>query len=400
MRNFKRHKIGILGAVLLSFGLYSCSTEEQTAELSQSIVDTKAMNGDQVAIPEVQLYYDNLKTIVFATEINRLQVAESFLEDEVSLVEKLKNIHIIDEETDKQLSFYDMEELYQVSFIDQYMDEAAITVSNKVRLVPELTKYFSLQNGIVKTLLQENLVTSIETKVKDRKKFFEDLNIRIGEIQISNPPVVNLPTPTVPDVNAATKTRNLLASMNAQRGDILVGLPKHGFKFQLLATDNKRFAVGHTGIVTANITAATLTNSLVFVEAWRTGGIQKKAIQNAWDESNFYLMELKEKRTKVKFTWKKGVHTTTSYHPINKNSFAAKGESFIGKKYLYNVDEFLHMKATARILNRFVCSSHVWFAAKNSVSVNLSNPLSQIVTPSDVYSDSESFVKGEIKNKP
>lgn len=389
----------MIGAALLSVGLYSCTTDEQSVNTSDNAT-TKVLNTDTVALPAVKLYYDNLKTIIFATEINKQLVADSFSEDEVSLVEKLKNLHIIDEVTEKRISFYDMEELYQVSFIDQYMDESAVTVSNKIRVVPELIEYFSLQNEVVNKILLENKVTSIDTKVKDRKWFFEDLNLRIGDIQISNPPVDNLPFPTVPVVTAAEKTRDRLASLNAQRGDIVVALPKHGFKFQLLATDNKRFAVGHTGIVTANITASTSTNSLVFVEAWRTGGIQKKAIQNAWDESNFYLMELKEKRTKVKFTWKKGVHTTTSYHNINKNSFAAKGESFLGKKYLYNVDEFLHMKATARILSRFVCSSHVWYSAQKSVSVNLSNPLSQIVTPSDVFSDSESFIKGEIKNKP
>lgn len=403
MRKFRKLTIGMIGAVLLSTGLYSCNNDDVVEVTNQSGKELNVAHREvEETIPEVQQYFNNLKLIIFATEINKIDVVNSLGEDDgIPLVKDLQNLHLTDVDTDKQISFYDMEELYQVSYIDQHMDESARLVSGKVRLMPELIESFASQNRVIKEILSENNITSIETKAKDRKKIFDDFNVRIGEV-VANTPPRQLPHFPVPPVDNGTKTRNLLASMNAQRGDILVSLPKRGFKFQLVSTENEQFAVGHTGILTKDITSSTSIYEEVSVEAWRvgltSGTVRRRQIAQKWHSANFYLMELKERRGKVKFTWRKGVHVSYSYHNINKNAFASKGESYLGRPYLYNIQDFLHMKGVARIFNRFACTSHVWFAAKKSVSVNVSNPLSEIVTPSDIFSDSETFLKGTITN--
>lgn len=171
--------------------------------------------------------------------------------------------------------------------------------------------------------------------------------------------------------------------------------------------ENDQFKVGHTGILTKNITASTLSTDDVSVEAWMEGvlaeskgTVRNRKLYQGWAKSNFYLMELKERKNKLKFNWRKGFHLETTYHDINKNTFATKGESYLGKKYLLNLHDFAHMKLTASIANRFACTSHVWLAGK-TVNVNVSaNFFTEIITPRDIYNDPETFIKAEIKNIP
>lgn len=319
------------------------------------------------------------------------------------MVDEITNFNITVEDTDEEISFFDMEEVHQVSFIDQYFNESAQLASAKILYSDSVVEYFELKNTELEEVMAEMNITSMASRV-NANLFFDRINDKI-KFPIPTEPI-EFPEPE-PTPHSNTFTVLSLAAANAQRGDILVALPKHGKKFSLINFENDQFKVGHTGILTENITPSTSPNAFVSVEAWMEGllaeskgTVRRKWLAHKWSSANFYLMELRERKSKLNFTWRKGLHLTYSYHNINKSAFASKGESYLGKKYLLNIHDFLHMKPTALLANRFACTSHVWLAAKKSASVNLGDGLSEIITPNDIFQDNETFVKADIRNNP
>ena len=388
--------------LLLTIG---CSNDEQFVSETENseIFKTSSVLEPTLVNPTIQNYYENIKIVVFATQINTADVALSLTDRNIGLVDEITNFHITVEETDEEISFFDMEEVHQVSFIDQYFNESAQLASAKILYSDSVVEYFELKNAELEEVMAEMNITSMASRV-NANLFFDRINDKI-KFPIPGDPI-DFPEPQ-PLPTADSYTVQSLAIANAQRGDILLALPKHGKKFSLVNFDNEQYAVGHTGILTTNITTSTSPNAFTSVEAWMEGvlweskgTVRSRRLSQGWSSSNFYLMEVRERRSKLNFTWRKGLHLTHSYHNINKNAFAAKGESYIGKKYLLNIHDFLHMKPTALIANRFACTSHVWLAAKKATSANLGDGLSEIVTPNDIFHDNETFVKVEIKNNP
>lgn len=50
--------------------------------------------------PTIQNYYENIKIVVFATQINTADVALSLTDRNIGLVDEITNFHITVEETD------------------------------------------------------------------------------------------------------------------------------------------------------------------------------------------------------------------------------------------------------------------------------------------------------------
>ncbi|MEG0917442.1 MAG: hypothetical protein RSF68_10550 [Myroides sp.] len=395
MKNFRKLTIGMIGAILLSVGLYSCRNDDvaEVTEQSSKELNIAHREGEQ-AIPEVQKYYNNLKTIIFAAELNKLDVINSLSEEEIPMVEKIKTLDLVDE-GDKQITFFDLEnEEQQIDFMDQYLDEEALSVSKKITNEPELINNFKEENLVIERLLNEYNVTSSSIKIADKISFFSRFKGEIEAIYLPlNPtPIEGFPLP----IELPTKAeilRNKLAKMNPERGDFFVALPTHGVSFQLIDLFNKRFKVGHAGIVTKNITSTTdPENENVLVEAWNT--VQYKQIED-WVGAKFYVMEFKKKRTRLIIKWTK-IKIETSYHPVNKNGIANYAIGKLGKSYVKNLFEFGAMKATAKNLDRYTCTTLVWRSSDVAVDIKPSPWASPIVTPSNLYTDGETFVKGQI----
>ncbi|MBA5793024.1 hypothetical protein H1R17_05855 [Flavobacterium sp. xlx-214] len=395
MKNFRKFTIGVIGAALLSLGLYSCDNEDAISSTSQT-EETKtlaAREAGEVAIPEVQQYYNNLKTIIFATELNKLDVVRSLADKEIPMVEKITTLDLVDE-ADKPMTFFDFEsEEQQIEFIDQYLDEEALSVSDKITMEPELIENFKQENLVIEKILEENNIKGYATKISDKVSFFDRLKGEIGSIYLPiNPtPIEGMPIP-IEIPTKAQLLRNKLAKMNPQTGDFFVALPTHGVPFQLIDLFNKRFKVGHAGIVTKNITSSTLPTENVLIEAWST--VQYKQIED-WVDAKFYVMEFKKKKTRIIIKWFK-VKIETSYHNVNKQAIANYAMSKFGKSYVKNLFEFGAMKATAKNLDRYTCTTLVWRSSDVAVDIKPSPWLSPIVTPTDLYTDGETFVKGQV----
>src|SRR5690606_21082640 len=172
--------------------------------------------------PIIQKYYDNIKIIVFATQINTADVALSLTDRNIGLVDEITNFNITVEETDEEISFFDMEEVYQVSFIDQYFNESAQLASAKIRFSSDVVNYFDERNKILEEVMVKLNITSIASRPIPDQFYDEiDRSESAGYTGDSSHPVY------VPEVgeNANTFTVNSLAAANAERGDILVALP-------------------------------------------------------------------------------------------------------------------------------------------------------------------------------
>lgn len=397
MNNFKNITLGLIGATLLALGFYSCNSDETVdgtkAAAEQSVIATKDFT--EVAIPEVQEYYNNLKTIIFATEINKLDVVNSLADKQLPIIEKLQNMDLVNDETNQPLTFFDLEdEDQQIDFIDQYLDEEAVFVSSKVKQNPELIASFTQENEVITNILNEYGVVNATTKVSNRASFFDRIIGDLGALRFPlNPvPVEGIPLP----IELPTKEqilRNKLAKMNIQRGDIFVALPTHGMHFQLIDLFNKRFKVGHAGIVTQNITTSTNPSQNVLVEAWST--VQNKQIED-WVDADFYVLEFKRKSVRLVISWKK-VKFVTTYHPVNKNGIANYATGKLGRSYVKNLFEFGAMKVTAKNLDRYTCTSLVWRSSDVAVGIKPSHWLDPNITPRDLVVDAETFEKGQIK---
>lgn len=394
MKRIKNLTLGVIGATLLSLGLYSCDNEDVTLQKTQTTTLAAKEAGEE-ALPEIQEYYNHLKTIIFATELNKLDVVNSLSDIEIPIIEKLQNMDLVNDETNQSVTFFDLEdEEIQIDFIEQYLDEEALFVSGKIKENPELINSFVQENEVLTNILNEYGVVDITTKVSNKIAFFERIKGDIGAIRIPlNPiPVEGVPFP----IDLPTKEqrlRNKLANMNIQRGDIFVALPTHGVSFQLIDVFNKRFKVGHAGIVTKDISYSTLPTDFVLVEAWHT--VKEKQIED-WVDAKFYVMEFKKKKTRFIISWRK-IKIETSYHNVNKSGIANYSMGKLGKSYVKNLFEFGAMKATAKNLDRYTCTSLVWRSSDVAVDIRPSHWLDPNITPRDLVVDAETFEKGQIK---
>lgn len=175
-------------------------------------------------------------------------------------------------------------------------------------------------------------------------------------------------------------------------GDIFVALPKHDKKYSLVNFNN-RFVVGHTGIVTTDITNETPLTSEIGIEAWNNSVVRKTKFSN-WSKDKFYVMEFKKKKTRVIIKWS-GIKIVTSYHDVNRSAFVNYANSKLGRPYI-SLLEFPIMKFVAKNYDKYTCTTLIWKAADVTIDISPAPWLSPIVTPGNIYNDSETFTKANI----
>lgn len=399
MRKFRKLTIGMIGAVLLSTGLYSCNNDDVVAVTEQSSKELNVAHreGEQ-AIPEVQKYYNNLKTIIVASEIYNYDVAQQLEKEEVPLLEKLKKMDLENDETRTPMTFWDLKDKETViDFVDQYFDEEALTVSNKIansRFLAEedkrtLIDEFVSDNEIIEEVMKDFNVIDFKSTISNKSEFFSKLNNKF-RVKI---PILDLEDIEVTfPVNHDQILKNKLVSSNTRRGDIFVALPKHGKKYSLVNFKN-RFVVGHAGIVTKDITNSTNLSDIIGVEAWNWDVVRNTYFSN-WSKDKFYVMEFKKKRTRVIIKWFK-VKIQTSYHDVNRNAFANYVTGKLGRPYV-SLGEFPAMKFVAKNKDKYTCTTLIWKAADVTIDIAPAPWLSPIVTPGNIYNDSETFTKANI----
>lgn len=387
----------ILCALIAIIGV-SCSNDNDT--LNSNLENNTAAARSEETIGEVQRYYDNLKTIVIASEIYNQDVANSLEKEdiEVPLLDKLKKMDLENGETGEKMTFWSLNDKETViDFVEQYFDEEALTVSNKINnsefvsaddrriLIDE----FVSDNEIIEEVMNEFNVVDFNSVISNKSSFFIKLNENF-KIKL---PIYNLEDLEITfPINHEQILKNKLVSFNTRRGDIFVALPKHGKKYSLVNFNN-RFVVGHTAIVSQNITSGTSLSSVIGLEAWNWDVVRETRFSD-WSKDKFYVMEFKKKRTRVIIKWFK-VKIETSYHDVNREAFVNYATSKLGRPYV-SLAEFPIMKFAAKNWDKYTCTTLIWKSADVTIDIAPAPWLSPIVTPGNIYNDAETFTKGNI----
>ncbi|OJU76280.1 MAG: hypothetical protein BGO09_15130 [Bacteroidetes bacterium 47-18] len=369
--------------LLLSFGLTACKKEATTTREPAQQPGVTFINGEVELNPVALTYFQNIKTIVFATRSNELATYNGMeaLEND-ALGSKLHSLDIVDFDTEAPISFFEMPTEEQHDFMDSLVIAEALNMSQRLAGQQDLTEIMMQQNEIIETVMAE--FTGPNGFIANRPLFFETLTLRLYPGIIDGNPFDQTPYEVSDNI-----THSVLIN-SSRRGDFLVALPKHNQPWVLLNLSHERFKVGHAAILTANITSATAAHTPVTVEAWADGSGVTQLGWGSW-RTRSYVMGIRHK--KIKWTWRRGFHT--EYTPVgNPGALADHGLTHLGKDYVHWT-QFLTAKWAAD--NRFTCTTLVWWCSKRAYNINVSNWLSPLVTPSDLYLDNCTYVRGVIQ---
>lgn len=340
----------------------------------------------------------------FYAQLNEEQAAETV--NPMSL--KLNSLEITNEETGKPVSFFDIPAEQKEVFVDYLLVDEAKDLSDKLEKVPELKEVIEKENEAIGRAIQStgapvetveastNTLRSTRTfgkKRVDSKAFFTLVKKEIEkefsakeELRFIRIPI-NHEDPTMP----FEKTRDLWASV-ARRGDFVLAIPKHGNSNILLNTGSK-FAIGHAGVITKAATKQTRQNENLSIEAYKNQtGVQYCSI-GSWNAAH-YIMGIQ--RVSYKWKWrgfKSRFHKICTPVP-NPGLLADWAERYVTRPYASGV-MFLAPKLFAPA--NFTCTTLVWWCAKQAYGINVSNWWSPIVTPSNLYTDNSTYVRGEVK---
>jgi hypothetical protein len=128
-------------------------------------VDASSLNKDAVA------YFGNIKTAIFATGSNLPETKSE--SEENPLIEKLESIAIVKEETSADVSFFEMTEVEQELFLNDWAILQAEQLSQKLAENPELAAYIQTENEVVEEVMSEEIIeVKGKSVVKDNKVFF------------------------------------------------------------------------------------------------------------------------------------------------------------------------------------------------------------------------------------
>lgn len=175
MKKIKNFTLRILGITFLSLGVFSCSND------NESLSTDKFEARTEQSISEVQRYYNNLKTIIIASEIYNYDVAKELEKEEVPLLDKLKKMNLENDETSRPMTFWDLKNKEIVKdFVEQYFDEEALTVSKKIndtKFIDEtdrrtLINEFATDNKIIEEVMRDFNVIDSNSIITNKSLFF------------------------------------------------------------------------------------------------------------------------------------------------------------------------------------------------------------------------------------
>jgi hypothetical protein len=358
-----------------------------------SSVYTEGLNAEAVA------YFENIKTAIFATGSN-LPATRSGDEPN-PLVEKLESIEIVKDETSSDVSFFDMDETEQVLFLNDWSLFQAEQMSQKIAANPELLEFVLIENEVVRSVLDEEIIQtrSGKPKIQDNRAFFDKIQQRMAEKgkeleeslaqeSVNDAPETRIGISFGSNTIPVSRLKSNLVSYS-RKGDFIVSLPKHGQPYIYLDFGNDKFKVGHAGILTKQVTNADQYYSAISVGAHTEDpGVQTEYMQD-WSVQ-CYIMGIQ----RVKWVWKwrgfkSGFYRTCT--PVsNPGALADWAEGYRGRAYV-KWYEFLTAKWAAP--SRFTCTTLVWWCAKKAYDVNVSAWWATMVTPSGLVTDESTYVR-------
>lgn len=337
---------------------------------------------------EARTYYDLLATSIRATDAHK--DADPATENPLSA--KLQSMELVDEEG-QPVSFYDLDEIQQQDFLKDwgYIESAAM--SDKIREISGLADELEQYNDAVKYALDTEAVTrNGELKVKDSKAFFARIEERYAE---------NLTTRLANDDTrasngggeiavAASKVKQKLQAY-ARRGDFLVRLPKHGCTYSFLDYTGKEVSVGHSSVITQTTRTSDAVTKELAIGA-QTGGVVSENI-NYWTCKS-YIMGVQRVTWRIKWNW----FRTTTYKEVtpvsNPGALADYALRYKGRKYV-SWYEFPVAKWVAP--TRFICTTLVWYSAKQAYGIDVSDWYATVVSPSGLLTSENTYIRAVIE---
>lgn len=337
---------------------------------------------------QAKTYYELLNTSIRATDAH----TDTNPETENPLAAKLQSLELVDEQ-DQPVSFYDLDETQQQDFLKDwgYIESAAL--SDKIRNVEGLADDLEQYNDAVQYALNSEAVTrNGELKVTDKKAFFQRIEERYNE---------NLATRMAEEATRVsngggeiavpvTKVKQMLQTY-ARRGDYLVRLPKHGCTYSYLDYTGKELSVGHASVITQTVRTTDAATKELAIGAQGKGVVTENI--NYWTCKS-YIMGVQRVTWRIKWNW----FRSTTYKEVtrvsNPGALADYALRYKGRKYV-NWYEFAVAKWVAP--TRFICTTLVWYSAKQAYGIDVSDWYSPIVTPSGLVTNENTYVRAVIQ---
>ncbi|MGN1197098.1 MAG: hypothetical protein ACI4TA_05805 [Acetatifactor sp.] len=406
-------KENLIITIILINGLLSCAFDNNTdikRTDDSEIIQTKGADSNfSMVSAEAIDYYDNVKTIMYATnvfvkpnvDINYENICDNdsnFIVNPMSL--KLLSLKIYDEDTDKNINFYDLTREQQEFFIDKLLDIERTELSYKINAIPELKHEITLHNIALGKVIDDYKIAinpiGVATKSSvtkegdyDVEALFERIHKEIISVYEDSDYGID---PIAYSKNNETIDKTIVLSSWADcavKGNILVALPVHGKSWQYINI-NKDWAVGHTGIINEDITKYTKDNELVTIECLNGPGVVKKPYIS-W-ATKHYLMGLQF--VNYKWSWRKFSVEKTCTIIDNPSALANIANKYLDCEYVSNL-EFMFAKWVAP--ERFTCTTLIWWCAKQAYGINLSNWFASFVSPSAIYLNDHTYLIKEVK---
>lgn len=359
-------------------------------------------------------YYDNIATLAFATDA--LCIEGSTINSDNSFSQKLSSIQFIDENEDS-ISFFSLSEDEKIALFNELIEAEKTEMANKIAGIPEYADDIILENMAMTDVIEEcNLSSGEPDGIRGNSRrgrggrsggeeeeeeedpepddevcvILEKLDSTLHSY-LNNSGVAGTVASIIQNWmnNNSISTNSVLNSWTgyARRGDIVISLPLHNVPWVYINLFNS-YVVGHAGVFTQTITAATTANDNVTIEAWIGDGVIRQTVNN-WNRKHYVLGLQNVKR---KWTWR-GFwgHLETIATPVsNPELLANEAELQIGKDYVTAL-EFPVAKMVAPY--RFTCTSLVWHCAKVRYGVDISNWISPLVSPSAIYTNSHTYIR-------
>lgn len=361
--------------------------EEQKRVLNYEDIDVNAIEA------EAKHYCRNIIDAVYATGSN---IQTRGAAEDNPIAAKLAAMDIEDDQGNP-VSFYDLSDEQQKLFLERWVKMEAFELSRKMKRAPESRAAIVRQNEIVDETFREFGLTP-QTRSAGKKINSKDFFAVLKDKFVSRASVSSMGEDAEYEASTNATSYDDVPAKRFQEGvkrygevgDLMVSLPKHGSPFHLISYSQKyqNWKVGHVGILNMRLTRSNYPGNTRFVHAATINGTEKERID--WWYNKSYVMGL----YKIKYTWfgLKREYIKLPFWEMRRHVWEA--ERYLGRPYCKDIS-FAFAKLVCPY--KFICTTYLWHCVKNVHGIDVSSWWNLfLITPSDIYNSSHTYVKGEI----
>ena len=412
-----KHKfffVALLSALVI---LFACNKKEDFVNTKADNFDVKKI--DPQTLPEakrkvVAEYFDNIKTLAFATNSLERNIVlparyadlDPDLEARLNpIVVKLNYMDLENEETGQPIAFYNLPIAQRVILLDLLLSSDENSMLDKVLLSSEILDDLKASNDAMKRVfrrhelqvipVERDLVNVPRDKYHLIIKELENKSITRSNSVALFDEIVN-EQPELKDV----RPRFFRGAADRYRVDPkkVEYMHRHNGAYMgyiLYRRPDLSSTFGHTGIIYNDIPWHVDFKDEFSIDAYPKSSTTKDGVQympfDSWCREH-NVMGLRYVKRKFKWNWF-GSKIVKTYENIdNLTQMANRAKNYIGR--IYNSSA---AAAKAFAPNRFICSSLVWYCAKESYSIDISDTWKPTVTPLQIKESDHTYTKIAIR---